>query len=94
MFARRIGLFIEKKELEEAGVLADFMANIVEASLEEKLSVLSALGVKDRLEKVNELLARQVQGIKRNTKITTITSEYYFHSSTTYPISMEKGYKI
>ena len=82
MFARRIGLFIEKKELEEAGVLADFMANIVEASLEEKLGVLSALGIKDRLEKVNELLARQVQGIKRNTKITTITSEYNFHPST------------
>lgn len=74
MLARRIGLFIEKKELEEAGILADFMANVVEASLEEKLRVLSALATKDRLEKVNELLARQVQGMKRNTKITTITS--------------------
>ena len=75
MLARRIGLFIEKKELEEAGILADFMANVVEASLEEKLRVLSALAIKDRLERVNELLARQVHGIKRNTKITTITSE-------------------
>lgn len=74
LLARRIGLFIEKKQLEEAGILADFMANVVEASLEEKLRILSALDIKGRLQKVNELLARQVQGIKRTVKVTTITT--------------------
>jgi ATP-dependent Lon protease len=50
------------------------MTNIVEASLEEKLQVLAALDVKDRLEKAIELLQRQVGGIKNNVSITTITS--------------------
>ncbi|KAL8787289.1 MAG: hypothetical protein Q9195_007848 [Heterodermia aff. obscurata] len=73
MLARRIALFIDKKGIEEAGILADFMSNIVGASLEEKLRVLSALNTSDRLEMVVELLARQVQIMKRSTKITTIT---------------------
>lgn len=73
ILARRIALFVDKKGVEEAGVLADFMSNIVEASLEEKLRVLSTLNTNDRLEMVVELLARQVQAIKRSTKITTVT---------------------
>jgi ATP-dependent Lon protease len=50
------------------------MVNIVEASLEEKLQVLAAFDVKDRLEKAIELLQRQVNNIKNNVSITTITS--------------------
>ena len=73
ILARRIALFIDKKGVEEAGILADFMSNIVEASLEEKLRVLSTLNTSDRLEMVVELLARQVQTIKKSTKITSIT---------------------
>jgi len=65
---------VAKKELAEAGVLADFMTNVVEASLEEKLRVLAALDVKERLGQVIELLNRQVTGMKGNIKITTITS--------------------
>ncbi|MCJ1283301.1 hypothetical protein MMC26_002629 [Xylographa opegraphella] len=71
---RRLEIFISRKELHEAGILADFMANVVEASFEEKLRVLSALDIHQRLERVNELLSRQVQGIKGNVKITSITS--------------------
>ena len=70
MLARRIALLIDKKDIEEAGLLADFMSNVVEATLEEKLRVLSALNTSDRLEMVVELLARQVQ----NTKLTIIES--------------------
>lgn len=65
---------MSKKGLADAGVLADFMTNIVEASLEEKLRVLAALDVKDRLNLVIELLSRQIQGMKGNVKITAITS--------------------
>jgi len=50
------------------------MTNIVEASLEEKLQILAALDVKDRLEKTIALLQRQVGNIKSNVSITTITS--------------------
>jgi ATP-dependent Lon protease len=50
------------------------MTNVVEASLEEKLMVLAALPIKDRLQKAIELLQRQVDSIKGNVKITTVTT--------------------
>lgn len=50
------------------------MSNVVEASLEEKLRVLAALDVKERMNQVIELLNRQVTGMKGTVKITTITS--------------------
>ena len=74
LVARRMEIFISRKELQEAGVLADFMANVVEASFEDKIRVLVALNVKDRLERVIDLLSRQVQGIKGTVSITSITS--------------------
>ena len=72
--ASRMEHFISKKDLREAGVLADFMANIVETSFEEKLRVLAALNIKDRLERVIELLSQQVQDIKGSVKITSFTT--------------------
>lgn len=74
LLARRLELYVSKKGLVDAGALADFMTNIVEASLEEKLEVLAALDVKDRLNQVIELLSRQIQGMKGTVKITAITS--------------------
>lgn len=63
-----------RRELKEAGLLADFMANLVEITHEEKLGILAALDTKVRITKVIELLERQVGGIKNNFKITTFTS--------------------
>ncbi|KAB5523921.1 Lon protease C-terminal proteolytic domain-containing protein [Coniochaeta sp. 2T2.1] len=74
LLARRLDFFITKKKLPEAGMLADFMANIVECSFEEKLQVLGLVDVKERLAKVIELLDRQVGSIKNNIKITTFSS--------------------
>lgn len=59
--------------MQDAGRLADFMANIAEASLEEKLQILAALDVKDRIEKVIALLQRQVNNLKNNVSIATFT---------------------
>ena len=66
--------FINKKNIRDAGLLADIMANVVEASFEDKLRVLAAYNVKDRLERVTELLSRQIQDIKGSVKITSITT--------------------
>ena len=74
ILARRLELYIAKKGIQDAGLLADFMANIVEASLEEKLQILAALDVKDRLEKAIAILQRQIGNIKSNVSITTFTS--------------------
>ncbi|KAI5279958.1 hypothetical protein KEM52_004212, partial [Ascosphaera acerosa] len=68
---RRFEIFIAKKSVSQAGQLADFMADVVEASYEEKLQVLAALDLQDRLERVIELLSRQVTGFKNNIKLTT-----------------------
>ncbi|GJN66814.1 ATP-dependent protease La 2 [Purpureocillium lilacinum] len=71
---KRLEMLIMRREIKEAGLLADFMANLVETTHEEKLGVLAALDVKVRITKVVELLERQVGGIKNNFKITTFTS--------------------
>ncbi|KAI9827146.1 MAG: hypothetical protein M1832_005282 [Thelocarpon impressellum] len=72
--ARRLETFVAKKDARHAGVLADFMSNVVETTLEEKLQVLAAWHTEARLEKVIEILRRQVDGIKGNVKITSLTS--------------------
>ncbi|KAM0261701.1 hypothetical protein ACHAQJ_002153 [Trichoderma viride] len=71
---KRLEMLIIRRELKEAGLLADFMANLLDATHEEKLGILAALDTKVRLTKVIELLERQVGGIKNNFKITTFTT--------------------
>ncbi|UKZ73907.1 hypothetical protein TrVFT333_001561 [Trichoderma virens FT-333] len=74
---KRLEMLIIRRELKEAGMLADFMANLLDATHEEKLGILAALDTKVRLTKVIELLERQVGGIKNNFKITTFTTTEY-----------------
>ncbi|TKA33579.1 Lon protease 2, peroxisomal [Salinomyces thailandicus] len=74
ILARRLELYIVRKDIQEAGVLADFMTNIVDCSQEDKLRILSALPVKDRLQCIVEVLQRQIGGIQGNSKIMSITS--------------------
>lgn len=74
LIARRFELFIAKKELSQAGSLADFMADVVESSFEEKLRILASVDLKERLERVIELLAKQIQGIKNSVKVTSASS--------------------
>ncbi|KAL2175634.1 Lon protease C-terminal proteolytic domain-containing protein [Thermothelomyces heterothallicus CBS 202.75] len=72
LLARRLDLFITRQR--QPGALADFMANIVESSYEEKLQVLALLDVRGRVTKVIELLDRQIGNIKKSIKITTVTT--------------------
>lgn len=74
LFSGRLEMFISGKEIEDAGVLADFMTNAAGVKFEDKLRVLSILDVKDRLEHVVDLLSGILQGMKENVKITSITS--------------------
>ncbi|CAK7268867.1 hypothetical protein SEPCBS119000_003279 [Sporothrix epigloea] len=73
LLARRLDAFILNKSLTEAGLLADFMANIVVASYEEKLQVLALFDVKKRVERVIELLERQIYNIRDKAGITAFT---------------------
>jgi ATP-dependent Lon protease len=73
--ARRLELYITKKDLSEAGALADFMANVVDCTHEEKLRVLAAVDTKDRVERVIEILQRQISSIQGSTRITVTTTQ-------------------
>ena len=74
ILARRLELYIVRKNLQEAGVLADFMTNIVECTHEDKLRILSAFPVKERVERINEILQRQIASIQGNSRIMAITA--------------------
>lgn len=74
VLARRLEAFIARKELQDAGVLADFMTNVAGSSFEEKLGILAAVDIRIRLENAVEILARQVANIKTNVKVTSFTS--------------------
>ncbi|KAI0447588.1 Lon protease C-terminal proteolytic domain-containing protein [Xylaria telfairii] len=74
LLSRRLEQFITRKQPAEGGSLADFMMNVVEASYEDRLQVLAAVDVKKRMQKVIELIERQVDDIKGNIKVTTVTS--------------------
>lgn len=77
LIARKFELFISKTDLSQAGRLADFMADIADASFEEKLRVLSSLDLRTRLERVVEMLSRQVQNIKSTVKVTTFSTNSF-----------------
>ena len=82
MLARRLEMFIAKKDIDEAGRLADFMTNLVDSNFEEKLQVLASLDISARLERVIEILTRQINGIKGSVKVTSFTS-------TTFPAGLD-----
>lgn len=74
LVARKFELYISKTELAQAGKLADFMADVSDASFEEKLRILASLDVKERLTRVVEILSRQAQHIKSSVKVTSVGS--------------------
>lgn len=74
LLMRRFELFIAKKDVSQAGQLADFITDLLDATAEDKLRILATLDIKVRVEKVLELLNKQVQGINGNIKTISITS--------------------
>jgi ATP-dependent Lon protease len=74
LLGARLGRHIERQEVENAGSLADFMANLVDSSFEEKLEILATWDLKSRIEKTLELLARQLGSVKGGFKLISITS--------------------
>lgn len=73
LLARRLEWLIDKKTPEEAGVLADYMANVCATTFQEKIKVLALFDVMERTSYVVELLERQITSLKNNFKITNFT---------------------
>lgn len=74
ILARRLELYIVRKDLQEAGILADFMSNIIDCTHEDKLQILAAFPVGERLVRVTEILQRQISTIQGNSRILSVTS--------------------
>ena len=72
--SRKLELYVVIKDVSEAGALADFMANIVPASLEEKLQILATLDLPTRVHLVLELVGRHIDNLKGGSKITILTT--------------------
>lgn len=73
LLSRRLERFIAGKGPSEGASLADFMMNVIETTYEEKLQVLAAEDITERMNKVIDLLDRQVDELKGNLKVTTVT---------------------
>ncbi|KAK7529710.1 ATP-dependent protease La [Phyllosticta citricarpa] len=75
ILARRLELSIARKGIEEAGVLADTMAATAsECSREDRLLVLSTLSVKARVQRVIEIVQREIQNIQGNSRMITLAT--------------------
>ncbi|KAL8882289.1 MAG: hypothetical protein Q9198_000688 [Flavoplaca austrocitrina] len=74
LLSRRLHLYIAKKEIGDAGILADFLTSMVDATVEERLRVLSAQTMKERIIRVIEIFTRQVGDLQGNIKITAIST--------------------
>jgi ATP-dependent Lon protease len=59
------------ERVEEPGVLADLIASNVEASVEEKQSVIETVELVERMRRVLELLSRQLEVLKLSNKISS-----------------------
>ena len=75
ILARRLELYIVRKDIQEAGVLADFMTNIIDCAHEDKLRILCAFPVQERLERIVDVLQRQIGSLQGNTRIMSITTD-------------------
>lgn len=74
ILARQLEAFVSRKDISEAGFLADFMAILGQSSYEERLWMLSATSVVARIQRANELLQKQITALQSNTKIITVTN--------------------
>ncbi|KAF2216984.1 hypothetical protein CERZMDRAFT_64353 [Cercospora zeae-maydis SCOH1-5] len=75
ILARRLELYIVRKDVQEAGVLADFMTNIIDCTHTDKLRILSATDVRERLARTTEILQRQISNIQGNSRILSVTTQ-------------------
>ncbi|KAL9599463.1 MAG: hypothetical protein Q9219_003802 [cf. Caloplaca sp. 3 TL-2023] len=76
LLSRRLQLYIARKGIREAGILADFLTGMTDATLEERLRVLSANNIKEKLARVTDIFTRQIEDLQGNIKITAISTTF------------------
>ncbi|KAI4117877.1 MAG: hypothetical protein LQ345_001972 [Seirophora villosa] len=74
LLSRSLHFLIARKDPDHADVAADLLTGIIDATLEEKLRVLSAETNKEKLTRVIEILTRHIDDMKGKMKITEIST--------------------
>lgn len=74
LLMRQLEAFVARKDVADAGFLADFMAVLGQSSYEDRLSMLAATSVITRLQRAIELIQRQMGALQGNAKIITVTN--------------------
>ena len=86
LLARRLEMYLAKKDSDEAGLATDVLITAVDATFEEKAQVLAAVSVKERLELALDILERLLTNIKGNGRILSISTD-----SLTSPVKEGQG---
>ena len=71
---RRLELFVTQRNIQNAGVVADFVSTMINCTHEDKLRILASLLVPERLERVVEILQKQISDLQNNNRTMTIVS--------------------
>lgn len=66
--ARRLRLLLAGNQIRDAGLLADYIPEVFDVSADDKLQLLAAWDVVERLKKANELLSKHADSFKNRTE--------------------------
>ena len=74
LLMRQLESFVARKDVSDAGFLADFMAVLGQNTYEDRLAMLAATSVVARIQRANDLVQRQISTLQGSTKIITVTN--------------------
>ena len=74
LLARRLDVFIAKKGIQDAGLVADILCNAIDCTFEDKARALATVKVKERVELALEIVQRLVADVKGDGRVTTLTT--------------------
>jgi ATP-dependent Lon protease len=94
ILARRIEAYIKTKDSSDAGTLVDYLATVFDCTIDERLRILSAFNVRERLERFIESLQRQISNLQSQNGVSSLdksSSPDKSRSSSDPFLSMLKG---
>lgn len=68
LIAKRLEMFIDRKTSHDAGSLADFFVSAIDTTFHEKLEILEATDVRERLERAVDIVQRKVSSLREAMK--------------------------
>lgn len=74
LLIKQLEAFVARKDVSDAGFLADFMAVLGQSTYEDKLWMLAATSVVHRIQRSNELVQKQISTMQSTTRIITVTN--------------------